>query len=67
MIADFMTKPLQGALFRKFRDIVLGIDVIKPGKAVSNKKSGDDVGKAKSKCVRATKSRSVGKKSLARY
>ena len=67
MIADFMTKPLQGALFRKFRDIVLGIDVIKPGKAVSNKKSGDDVGKAKSKCVRATKSRSVGKKRLARY
>jgi len=24
MIADFFTKPLQGALFRKFRDIVLG-------------------------------------------
>ena len=67
MIADFMTKPLQGALFRKFRDIVLGIDVIKPGKAVSNKKSGDDVGKVKSKCVQATKSRSDGKKSLTRY
>ena len=67
MIADFMTKPLQGVLFRKFRDIVLGIDVIKPGKAVSSKKSDDEVGKAKSKCVRATKSRSVGKKSLARY
>ena len=24
MIADFFTKPLQGALFKKFRDIVLG-------------------------------------------
>jgi hypothetical protein len=24
MIADFFTKPLQGSLFRKFRDIVLG-------------------------------------------
>ena len=24
MIADFFTKPLQGALFRKFRDIILG-------------------------------------------
>ena len=24
MIDDFFTKPLQGALFRKFRDIVLG-------------------------------------------
>ena len=67
MIADFMTKPLQGALFRKFRDIVMGIDVIKSGKAVSSKKSGDDVGKAKSKCIRATKSKSIGKKSLARY
>ena len=25
MIADFLTKPLQGALFRKFRDLLLGI------------------------------------------
>jgi hypothetical protein len=24
MLADFYTKPLQGALFRKFRDVVLG-------------------------------------------
>ena len=24
MIADFFTKPLQGNLFRKFRDLVLG-------------------------------------------
>ena len=24
MIADFFTKPLQGALFKKFRDIVMG-------------------------------------------
>ena len=24
MIADFFTKPLQGKLFRKFRDIILG-------------------------------------------
>mmetsp|Transcript_101094 Transcript_101094/g.205123 ORF Transcript_101094/g.205123 Transcript_101094/m.205123 type:complete len:115 (+) Transcript_101094:236-580(+) len=26
MIADFFTKPLQGKLFRKFRDLILGID-----------------------------------------
>ena len=26
MIADFFTKPLQGALFVKFRDAVFGID-----------------------------------------
>jgi hypothetical protein len=25
MIADFFTKPLQGALFVKFRDIIMGI------------------------------------------
>ena len=26
IIADFFTKPLQGAQFVKFRDVVLGID-----------------------------------------
>ena len=66
MIADFMTKPLQGALFRKFRDIVMGTEIIKPGKDVSNKKSDEEVGKSKSRPVQATKSRKVGK-SLARY
>ena len=25
MIADFFTKPLQGFLFRKFRDVILGL------------------------------------------
>jgi hypothetical protein len=25
MIADFMTKPTQGALFRKFRDQIMGV------------------------------------------
>ena len=39
MIADFMTKPLQGALFHRFRDIVMGIDVIKPGKQMSAEES----------------------------
>jgi hypothetical protein len=28
MIADFFTKPLQGGLFRKFRDVVMGITTI---------------------------------------
>ena len=27
MIADYFTKPLQGALFRKFRDLIMGIDM----------------------------------------
>jgi hypothetical protein len=26
MLADFLTKPLQGALFRKFRDVLLGYE-----------------------------------------
>jgi hypothetical protein len=25
MIADFMSKPLQGHLFKKFRDLIMGI------------------------------------------
>ena len=25
MVADFFTKPLQGSLFRKFRDVILGL------------------------------------------
>ena len=25
MISDFFTKPLQGALFRKFKDVIMGI------------------------------------------
>ena len=28
MVADFFTKPLQGSLFRKFRDIILGYEHI---------------------------------------
>ena len=24
MVADFMTKPLQGSLFKKFRDLIMG-------------------------------------------
>ena len=28
MLADFLTKPLQGALFRKFRDVILGYEHI---------------------------------------
>ena len=28
MIADFMTKPLQGALFRRFRDMIMGVHTL---------------------------------------
>jgi hypothetical protein len=36
MIGDYMTKPLQGALFRKFRDQIMGVSSAQdpgPGKA----------------------------------
>jgi hypothetical protein len=46
MIGDFATKPLQGALFRKFRDHIMGVTPTRdpgPGKTNSN------VGKIKNK------------------
>jgi hypothetical protein len=30
MVADFFTKPLQGALFRKFRDLVMNFETVDP-------------------------------------
>jgi hypothetical protein len=38
MIGDFMTKPLQGALFGKFRDQIMGVVPAQdpgPGKAIT--------------------------------
>jgi hypothetical protein len=29
MVADFMTKPLQGSAFRKFRDLIMGLLSVK--------------------------------------
>ena len=66
MIADFMTKPLQGAQFCKFRDIVMGVDVIKSDIDTRKKESGNDAGKAKFRPAHTTKSRSASR-SLARY
>jgi hypothetical protein len=46
IIGDFATKPLQGALFRKFRDQIMGVTPARdpgPGKTNSN------VGKTKNK------------------
>ena len=66
MIADLMTKPLQGVLFRKVRDIVMGVNVIKSDIDTRKKESGNDARKAKFRPARTTKSRSAGR-SLARY
>ena len=74
MIADFMSKPLQGSLFRKFRDIIMGIDIVKPGVEVSkksgkevSKKSGNDVGKSKKSSGKLGQHPKSTGKSLARY
>ena len=33
MVGDYMTKPLQGALFKKFRDMIMGVvEVVTPRK-----------------------------------
>lgn len=40
MIGDYMTKPLQGALFRKFRDQIMGVVPVQdpgPGKVKTDK------------------------------
>ncbi len=34
MIADFMSKPLQGALFKKFRDLIMGVTPLSKAKMV---------------------------------
>jgi hypothetical protein len=58
MIGDFATKPLQGALFRKFRDQIMGVTPARdpgPGKTDSNvvkiKTSKNKRQKGKAKCL----------------
>jgi hypothetical protein len=42
MIGDFMTKPLQGALFRKFRDQIMGVVPARdPGPGKTKPRSGE--------------------------
>ena len=74
MIADFMSKPLQGSLFQKFRDIIMGIDIVKPGVKGSkksdnevSKKPSNDVGKSKKPSGKLGKQPKSTGKSLARY
>ena len=66
MIADFMTKPLQGAIFRKFRYIVMGVNVIKSDIDNRKKESCNDAGRTKYRPARIIKSKSAGR-SLAHY
>ena len=49
MVADFFTKPLQGALFKRLRDIVMGVvpiddvfDFVKQERVVENESLAND-------------------------
>jgi len=50
MLADFFTKPLQGSVIRKFRDMIMGhtnipkefFDIVKMKEHVENRKNNDD-------------------------
>jgi hypothetical protein len=39
MVADFMTKPLQGSHFRRLRNLIMGMASIKKAKNPSTRKS----------------------------
>jgi hypothetical protein len=39
MVADFMTKPLQGSHFRRFRNLIMGMVSIKKAKNPSKSKT----------------------------
>jgi hypothetical protein len=61
MIGDFTTKPLQGALFRKFRDQIMGVT---PARDLGPGKTDSNVGKIKNKPKKGKEKRVVppGKK-----
>jgi hypothetical protein len=39
MIADYFTKPLQGTLFRKFRDFIMNVDPLPSMKCIEDRRS----------------------------
>jgi hypothetical protein len=47
MVADFMTKPLQGSHFRRLRDFIMGMSSIEKAKIPSPSKGMPSVKKAK--------------------
>jgi len=40
MIGDYMTKPLQGALFRKFRNLIMGVVRVQKNRTYKKKEAG---------------------------
>jgi hypothetical protein len=47
MVGDYMTKPLQGGLFRKFRDLIMGVHPAESANATKSKKLGLTPSKSK--------------------
>ena len=64
MIADFMSKPLQEALFKKFQDLIMGLETSKSDKAVSTKSGKVIQKKAKPNGPMATTSKGIGQKMI---
>jgi len=52
MIADYMTKPLQGALFKKFRDLIMGVRPVSIQDASENQPTKKNLAPTKSKARR---------------
>lgn len=62
MLADFFTKPLQGALFRKFRDVVMGMKHINTLKRTALDPSQERVGNHKMVSDKRPETNSLGYK-----
>ena len=61
MIGDYMTKPLQGALFRKFRDQIMGVV---PARDPGEGQPGLQKSELEARKVRPSKGKATKKKSL---
>ena len=68
MLADYFTKPLQGATFRKFRDAIMNCNLVRPDVHPSDNRSVLDLKRANSQshttALRLKQNQSEGAKEL---
>ncbi len=64
MVADFMTKPLQGRHFRRLRDLMMGMTSIKKAKNPSMSKSTAVIKRDNSVKVRLLKENKTARKQI---
>ena len=53
MTGDHMTKPLQGTLFQKFHDVIMGVHPAESANTAKSKKTGLTPSKSKEQCHRS--------------